>query len=303
MDTPQATVPQHEEILDVNGKKFIGYLIRVYSGNDSWSVTKRYSDFLTLHTFLTVKKGIYPDIDKFDFPKKEFGWLALDEKITLKRKEAFDEYVMLLVGLKPIPAQVEAFLGFDGAEADPTELTRMDSNLTGTPTTMGKHHQRLSSLQEEEGEHEEEDEEENVVADHSANIKVEAVPGFGRRPGGGGGGEPPRAAAAAAPHPIGRGKTWTQALGGVRSTVMLVVVFAMLLLMADYLDDNENPRMGLLWSLLGLAAALVLAQPETRAGGRADLAALPVLAANGAAVFGGVYVALVLGQLQSAAGA
>ncbi|CAM9893989.1 unnamed protein product, partial [Heterosigma akashiwo] len=164
MDTPQATVPQHEEILDVNGKKFIGYLIRVYSGNDSWSVTKRYSDFLTLHTFLTVKKGIYPDIDKFDFPKKEFGWLALDEKITLKRKEAFDEYVMLLVGLKPIPAQVEAFLGFDGAEADPTELTRMDSNLTGTPTTMGKHHQRLSSLQEEEGEHEEEDEEENIVA-------------------------------------------------------------------------------------------------------------------------------------------
>eukprot|EP00639_Heterosigma_akashiwo_P018910 CAMPEP_0206392494 /NCGR_PEP_ID=MMETSP0294-20121207/20012_1 /ASSEMBLY_ACC=CAM_ASM_000327 /TAXON_ID=39354 /ORGANISM="Heterosigma akashiwo, Strain CCMP2393" /LENGTH=255 /DNA_ID=CAMNT_0053845623 /DNA_START=44 /DNA_END=808 /DNA_ORIENTATION=+ len=179
MASYSATVVQGEEKNDPEGKRYVAYQIRVTNpDNDSWQVFRRYSDFLALHEFILASQEITAmkeDFKAFEFPKKEFAWLANDTNVIQKRSQAFDAYVILLAEVitktAPPPGTVEAFLGLS-TEAQDFELARQASNIRD-----------IASAKKE---------------------KAAAAPAPAKEEAAGPGGLPPQGAAAAAPPAVAK---------------------------------------------------------------------------------------------------
>ena len=104
------------------------YHVVARCGNQSWEITKRYSDFLYVHDALRLR---YPEVAAFKFPNKSKVYTFA--KFTKERRQqGFDEYLRLLCNLEPQPSELFAFIGARGAprdEALPSDRARAVGGL------------------------------------------------------------------------------------------------------------------------------------------------------------------------------
>mmetsp|Transcript_35942 Transcript_35942/g.45745 ORF Transcript_35942/g.45745 Transcript_35942/m.45745 type:complete len:273 (+) Transcript_35942:77-895(+) len=231
--------------------------------------------------------------------------------------------------LDPMPAEVQTFLGI--IDSDPAhELTRMDSNMSA-PSTPMKNMKKMDSLIESKGDDVDEEVAKKDTVEEMPPQTTEEMPppsvedSTQKKPSELFEKQAPEQDTKLAPPPTdsSAGKPISGvaqkmptvenikseikseiesikpgAVRGIWPAVFLACVFAMLLIMADYLDGTETPRVFLLTCVLSLTAFLIALQPhsELSAG---NFISLPILA-NALLVFGIIYIALVMGYLTSA---
>ena len=85
---------------------YTAYHVRVTCNGRDWGLLRRYNHFLELHASL---RGRYERVAAFDFPNK--SKFRTSFKSTKDRRRAgFDDYLAMLCGLSPAPAELYAFL-------------------------------------------------------------------------------------------------------------------------------------------------------------------------------------------------
>ncbi|GMH83356.1 hypothetical protein TrVE_jg6489 [Triparma verrucosa] len=103
-------VPSYQEVIGEGGAMFTVFVVELETadGNRQF-IQRRYNAFLNMHKEL---KKDYPQIASFNFPTKAFLRGASSTKEY--RREQFDQYVQLLVGLSPMPEGLREFLSNTG---------------------------------------------------------------------------------------------------------------------------------------------------------------------------------------------
>ncbi len=103
-------VPSYQEVIGEGGALYTVFVVDLETEDgDRKFLQRRYNAFNNMHKEL---KKDYPDIAAFNFPTKTFLRGAASTKEN--RRELFDEYVQLLVKLKPMPPPLEEFLSNTG---------------------------------------------------------------------------------------------------------------------------------------------------------------------------------------------
>mmetsp|Transcript_4510 Transcript_4510/g.13512 ORF Transcript_4510/g.13512 Transcript_4510/m.13512 type:complete len:241 (-) Transcript_4510:182-904(-) len=90
-------------------QRYTIYDVLVKAQGRLWTVQRRYTDFRELHESLRVK---FDDVAAEKFPSKA-RFLPSTKAMKDRRRDAFDRYIQLICGKKPLPAEVATFLDVD----------------------------------------------------------------------------------------------------------------------------------------------------------------------------------------------